>query len=177
MGTTAISPRKFQCDTNSCPVLLKSTPPPGVVYAANMFALLPNTIPSLYIAVDKNQSAIVVAFEGTSVFGLTGLPQLLASINSALFPALPFRGPTCTNCLVARGYLNSWASVSDTVVSIVRGQLGMPGQGGYRVVFTGHSLGGAIAGVAAAECRSNGTFGRTTVDLVRTSLVDELTPA
>jgi predicted lipase len=77
----------------------------------------------------------------------------------------------CANCMIARGYYESYISVNKTVVETINTQLVL--HPNYTIVSTGHSLGGALASIAALELRRlNNTL---TVHLVNTQAKSKLT--
>jgi len=93
---------------------------------------------------------IIVAFRGSESF---------RNYRTFLdFPLIPI--DLCAGCLGGKGYWTGWREVRDEVLDAVkRSHAEYPG---FKVVVTGHSLGGAIATFAAAEVRDAGHI----VDLV-----------
>jgi hypothetical protein len=112
-----------------------------------------------FVAVDRTNKLIVVSFRGTencNVFtgDLSGNCQ--ANLQSLTLQNSDF----CNGCMIAPGYLSAWNEVRDNVIQAVRGA--NITNNGFRVLSTGHSLGGALSTVAALELRRQGF----TVDLV-----------
>ena len=66
----------------------------------------------------------------------------------------------CNGCFAHAGWLDSWNGVKSLVRGAVDGARAT--YPGYKIVSTGHSLGGALATLAAAELRKAGY----TIDLV-----------
>ncbi|KAI5848646.1 Alpha/Beta hydrolase protein [Morchella snyderi] len=114
---------------------------------------------------------IIVAFRGT--YSIANALADLA-INKQEYVPYPDGGhspepvaDTCDDCLVHAGFLQSWshtnAIISD-VVAALRAQ-----HPAYRLTLVGHSLGGAVAALAALDYRSRGwdplvtTFGEPKV--------------
>jgi hypothetical protein len=108
------------------------------------------------VALDYTHDAIVVAFRGTD----TSDPASVAAEATAPAEPLP---DLCAGCWGSSGTYYSWVSVRDVVLSRVLEALAE--EPSYRVVVTGHSLGGAIATVAAFELRNNPNIAAP-VDLV-----------
>lgn len=112
------------------------------------------------------QGEIVVAFRGTysianTVVDLSTVPQ-----EYVPYPAPPpgdgesddpdggdggDGGPKCDNCTVHMGFMASWRNAREVVIpALVAAREEHPG---YRVHLVGHSLGGAVAALAALELR------------------------
>lgn len=61
----------------------------------------------------------------------------------------------CTGCTADQGFYDSWKEASAGVMSVLGAAAAS--NPSYNVVVVGHSLGGAIAAIAAAEIRNGGT--------------------
>jgi len=101
-----------------------------------------------FVVRDDRRREIVVAFRGSHEFA-----DMVTDGNLVLIP-LVSRGIDKNNtALVHAGFLISYNSVRAVVVHVVRDQLlAYPN---YAVVITGHSLGGALASIAALSVKSN----------------------
>lgn len=70
--------------------------------------------------------------------------------------------PKCEGCWAHAGFLESWRVASEVVVPVVDGLLKQWAGHGYKLELVGHSLGGAVAGLAGLEFRERGWKGRVT---------------
>lgn len=104
------------------------------------------------MAVDRTKQLIVVSFRGTQSFENLKALLKLGMVDTGI----------CTGCKAHEGFNQAWLDVKDTVVGEIRKQISNSANAKFKVVVTGHSLGAAIATVAAADLRS--TF--PVVDLV-----------
>jgi pimeloyl-ACP methyl ester carboxylesterase len=105
------------------------------------------------IAVDRTKELIIVSFQGTQNLG-----NLLANFNLGLTPI-----DICPGCSAHAGFYEAWTTVRADVIRIVLDALVV--NRGFRVVSTGHSLGGGLATLAGAELRKHNII----VDVVRFS--------
>jgi hypothetical protein len=96
-----------------------------------------------YVATDSTHNLIVTAFRGTR-----SLPNFLADAF-----LLQTSTDICSGCSAARGFYNSWNEARDSVLTAVK--TASAANPGYQIAVTGHSLGGAIADLAAAELRND----------------------
>ncbi|KAL1996643.1 hypothetical protein VTN49DRAFT_7508 [Thermomyces lanuginosus] len=120
--------------------------------------------------VDAADATFLYSFEDSGLGDVTGL---LALDNTNKLIVLSFRGSRsvenwianlaadlteisdiCSGCEGHVGFVTSWRSVADTIREQVQNAVNEHPD--YRVVFTGHSLGGALATIAAAALRGNG---------------------
>ncbi|KAK2069479.1 hypothetical protein P8C59_004059 [Phyllachora maydis] len=107
-----------------------------------------------YIAVDHGDDpAIIVAFRGT--YSLTNTVVDLSTVPQAY---VPYPSPddddqldTCANCTVHAGFLASWRNAREMVLPALRTARAMHPR--HPVHLVGHSLGGAVAALAALELR------------------------
>lgn len=97
-----------------------------------------------FIAVDHVNDLIVVAFRGSK-----SVANYLGNLDIEMAP-----WPFCASCTVHAGFYDSWKSVKPQVESTLN--TATQTWPSYAVVATGHSLGGAIAALAAAELRTTG---------------------
>jgi alpha-beta hydrolase superfamily lysophospholipase len=83
----------------------------------------------------------------------------LGDLNLSLVPLDFCNG--VANCLGHAGFFQSWSDVRSRVINAV--ETASNQNQGFKVLATGHSLGAAIASMAALELRNRGF----TVDMVR----------
>ncbi|ORX94214.1 Alpha/Beta hydrolase protein [Clohesyomyces aquaticus] len=112
-----------------------------------------------YVATDTTNKLIIIAFRGSR-----SVRNWLTNLN---FPVVPTT--ICTDCNAAAGFWSSWKEAEEKVLSAVtKARTEHPD---YKIVATGHSLGGAISSLAAGVLRSQGvnvdlyTFGSPRVGL------------
>ncbi|PSR92098.1 Alpha/Beta hydrolase protein [Coniella lustricola] len=117
-----------------------------------------------YVAVDhgsedgKEQPAIIVAFRGT--YSLTNTVIDLSTIPQEYVPYPdPDEGSEhnredirCTNCTVHMGFLESWKQARRLVMPVIKNARARHKQ--YPIRLVGHSLGGAVACLAALEMKA-----------------------
>jgi alpha-beta hydrolase superfamily lysophospholipase len=104
-----------------------------------------------YVAIDSTNRNIVISFRGS-----LSVRNWLANVD---FTAIPT--DLCGDCKVHQGFWKSWLEARPGILSAVKAAAAE--NPGYGVVATGHSLGGAIATLCAADLRNSGY----TVALVR----------
>ncbi|RPB25835.1 alpha/beta-hydrolase [Terfezia boudieri ATCC MYA-4762] len=118
---------------------------------------------------------IIIAFRGTYSLA-NAIADLSLSKQSYLpYPSDGHSSPTpedqkCENCTVHSGFLESWTQaerlIGETVSNLVKV---WKAERGYELVLVGHSLGGAVAALAALEFNAKGygpvvtTFGEPRV--------------
>lgn len=107
-----------------------------------------------YVATDPTNKLIVVAFRGSE--------SIVNYIADAEFPLVE-AADICALCQAETGFYTSWEEAKSGVVAAV--QSAAAANPDYEVVATGHSLGAAIATLAAANLRNLGL----TVGLVCTT--------
>ncbi|KAL3422290.1 lipase [Phlyctema vagabunda] len=105
-----------------------------------------------FFSIDKSAKRIILAFRGTP------------GMNSAIFmnnldvnrDATNICGTANINdkCKVHHGYLESWKEIQSVVEKDLKAAL--EAYPDYHIVFTGHSLGGAVASIGAAVMRNAG---------------------
>ncbi|KXJ95546.1 Alpha/Beta hydrolase protein [Microdochium bolleyi] len=117
-----------------------------------------------YVAVDNSfhgtgSGAIIVAFRGT--YSIANTVVDLSTVPQAYVPYLspkdggdkPPKEPQnrCTNCTVHMGFLSSWKAARDDVLPTLK--LLHDQYPDYPIHLLGHSLGGAVAALAALEIK------------------------
>jgi len=101
-----------------------------------------------YIARDDDRKEIVIALRGSA-----SIEDLMADSKIALVPFVSPGVSPPSGTLVHAGFLSAWNSVVDVVISIVEAELAAKPE--YSIVAVGHSLGGAVASLAAISLRQN----------------------
>jgi predicted lipase len=104
-----------------------------------------------YVATDTTNNLTIISFQGTE-----SAKQAIADLNLSLMNI----SDVCSGCTVHTGFWQSWNESRLLVTQALQDlRKKYPDN---KVITTGHSLGGAIATLAAAELRSSGIL----VDLV-----------
>lgn len=98
-----------------------------------------------YLALDHTRSLTVLAFRGSE--------SVRNYITDADFPTVTT--DICSGCTADQGFYNSWLEARTGILAALKTTAA--GNPSYKVVVVGHSLGGAIAAIAAAEIRNSGT--------------------
>ena len=163
IGTTGIS-KPFDC-VSRC----DEFPTLSLVKAWNTGILLSDSCG--YIAVDHGKGhhnkggdfedrasskAIIVAFRGTysitnTVIDLSTVPQKYVPYPSPGTNETEALHPECTNCTVHMGFWRSWKHARDMVIPEIKAL--KEEYPGYAIHLVGHSLGGAVACLAALELK------------------------
>lgn len=96
------------------------------------------------VAVDSTNRKIVVNFRGSQ--------SARNWLNNLDFTAIP--SDICSQCRVHQGFWRSWLEARPRILTAIKEAAAQ--NPGYGIVATGHSLGGAIATLAAANLRNSG---------------------
>ncbi|CAN8095158.1 unnamed protein product [Discula destructiva] len=114
---------------------------------ATILGVMPNTTVfdlEGYVALDTVREEIVVAFRGSS-----DLRNWIADFDFILTPF-----SECDGCYVHNGFYESWQQIKSYAQEFVQGAYALHPD--YKLTLTGHSLGAAVATVAAVDFRVNG---------------------
>jgi len=130
---------EVQCPDGICPDVTNSTST-----TIGTFADTERTDTTGFIAKDDTKKAIVLSFRGSS-----SIRNFVADANIAMEDV-----PYCSGCSVHKGFLKSFEEALPLIDMPLRSLI--KANPTYRVVMTGHSLGGAIATLAALHYRSQG---------------------
>ncbi|KAL8639195.1 MAG: hypothetical protein Q9228_003742 [Teloschistes exilis] len=130
---------KISCSTGNCPLVSNDD-----VVAVYEFQNSLKTDVTGYVAVDNTRSLTVLAFRGSK--------SVRNFITDVDFPAT--QTDICPSCTAHQGFWGSWVEARKGVLAALKTTAAS--HPNNRVVVTGHSLGGAIADLAAAEIRKSG---------------------
>ncbi|CAG7928653.1 unnamed protein product [Penicillium olsonii] len=136
---TAKTGYKINCDKGNCPDVEKNG---GTIFYDFSNDTITDT--AGFIAVDDIKKAIVLAFRGSY--------SVRNWIADASFPYTSTG--ICTGCEAELGFWGSWKAVRENIQSQLHDAFSQNSD--YELIVTGHSLGAAIASLAAADLRSNG---------------------
>ncbi|KAH7304305.1 lipase [Stachybotrys elegans] len=130
--------RLVSCSDNACPLLSSNS---VKNYA---FVGFDQSISRGFVAIDPVKQAIVVALMGTnSIAGF--IADVLVPLESI---------DLCSGCKAHQGWYDGLGDIRGATVAAVRAaKQAWPS---YKVVVTGHSLGGAVGTLLAATLRSSG---------------------
>lgn len=126
------------CSAGNCPLVEASG-----AYSVAEFENIPGSDDTGFMAVDDANRLVVLVFRG-SVSRLNWHKD---------FDIIKAHTDMCKHCHIHHGYWKSWMGIRDSVKAAV--QQTLDASPGYRFVITGHSLGGALATLAAADFRKD----------------------
>ncbi|KAF1911354.1 Alpha/Beta hydrolase protein [Ampelomyces quisqualis] len=130
---------KLSCAQGNCP-LVESASTNTLTEFENSLA----TDVTGFVATDSTNKLIVLSFRGSR--------SIRNWITNLAFPAIPTS--ICPDCLSSKGIWVSWLEAQKNVVAAINAAQAQHPT--YKIVATGHSLGGALASLAAAVLRSQG---------------------
>ncbi|KAF2867901.1 Alpha/Beta hydrolase protein [Massariosphaeria phaeospora] len=128
------------CEKDKCPLVEKANASTVVEFTSTTST----TGVTGYLAIDPTNNLIVLTFRGSST-----LNNWLTNMDFALI-----RTKLCSSCTVHRGFYQSWLDARDALLDVLKATSAQYPH--YKIVVTGHSLGGAIATLAAAQLRNDG---------------------
>ena len=138
------------CPTSNCPL----------VEAADATTMMEfedtsSTDDTGFVAVDDKNRMVIVAFRGSDSWSnwVVNLEVIRVATD------------WCDNCNVHDGYWKSWHEIKDRIIPLL--EKAVKEHSDYRIIITGHSLGAAIATLAAAEIRMIGSHYMKFTELVR----------
>lgn len=130
---------EIQCPDGICPAVTNSTS-----MTIGTFADTKKTDTTGFVAKDDTKKAIVLSFRGSS-----SIRNFVADAKIATESV-----PYCGGCSVHKGFLKSFKEALPLIDKPLRSLI--KANPTYKIVMTGHSLGGAIATIAALHYRSQG---------------------
>jgi predicted lipase len=97
-----------------------------------------------FVALDHTNQLIVISFRGSQ-----SIQNWISNLDVAMEPF-----SICSGCQAHSGFLDSWNSAKTIVQGAIDGA--KSANPSYNIVATGHSLGAALATLAAADLRNSG---------------------
>lgn len=135
------SPRtKLTCAKGNCPLVEEADTTTLIE-----FSRTPSTDTSGFVALDRTNRLIVLSFRGTQSVTNAATGLLVGLADSSI----------CRGCQVHTGFLNGWNEIRAEVLRTIDDALAR--NPSYHIIATGHSLGGALAELAAAVIRNTRT--------------------
>ncbi|KAF2271182.1 alpha/beta-hydrolase [Lojkania enalia] len=129
---------KITCSSGSCPLVESATTNSLAEFSKG------NTDVTGFVALDNTNRQIIVSFRGSSSIENWMANLDIKAVNTDI----------CSGCSAHSGFWRSWSQARDEVLQAVKNACAA--NPGYSVATTGHSLGGAIATLAAAQLRNEG---------------------
>ncbi|KAI4290696.1 MAG: hypothetical protein L6R35_000003 [Caloplaca aegaea] len=130
---------KITCSAGNCPLVESND-----VISVYEFENSLKTDVTGYVAIDNTRALTVLAFRGSQ--------SVRNFVTDANFPAT--QTDICPSCTAHAGFWDSWVEARPGVMAALK--TAAASHPNNRVAVVGHSLGGAIADLAAAEIRKSG---------------------
>lgn len=107
-----------------------------------------------FIAIDDTRRSIVIAFQGTAGIIQDKVIDAFAARDETDLCIGQTTSDEDDNCSIHSGFLGQWNEAREFVLeSLSKAYAAYPS---YQVVITGHSMGGAVAAIGAADLRNQG---------------------
>ncbi|CAN9181149.1 unnamed protein product [Alternaria alternata] len=131
---------QIECSTGNCPLVQDADSTTVIEYSRQETS----TDVTGFVAVDHTNKLVVVAFRGSQTIDAWRTNLDFGTTKTDI----------CPGCTAHSGFWQSWTDARDTVLPAVKqASAAFPS---YKITVTGHSLGGAIATLAAASMRNAG---------------------
>jgi len=127
------------CSAGNCP-LVQSAGAQSIVEFENVGL----TDATGFVALDHTNQLIVISFRGS-----ISIENWITDLTFAMVP-----WSLCAGCAVHAGFIDSWNSAKSLVQGAIDGARAT--YPSYNIIATGHSLGGALATLAAGDLRQAG---------------------
>ncbi|RYO89513.1 hypothetical protein DL764_008566 [Monosporascus ibericus] len=102
-----------------------------------------------FIARDDAAKEVILAFRGTS-----NIQDFMTDLAEDLVPFKTTGVTDCEGCMAHEGFLRAWNSVAQESIDGVNAELAANSD--YKVIVTGHSLGGSLASLATVSMIGSG---------------------
>ncbi|OJD40793.1 lipase class 3 [Diplodia corticola] len=130
---------EVSCEAGNCPLVDAATTDTVIEFEDSVV-----TDTTGFVATDSTNSQIVVSFRGSR-----SIQNWIANFDFATTATT-----ICDGCPAHSGFWNSWSEARSYVVDAI--ETAKAANPSYQIVATGHSLGGAVATLAAADLRNSG---------------------
>ncbi|KAB2579469.1 Lipase class 3 [Lasiodiplodia theobromae] len=130
---------EVSCEAGNCPLVDAATTNTVVEFEDSAV-----TDTTGFVATDSTNRLIVVSFRGSR-----SIQNWIANFDFGTTATT-----ICSGCPAHSGFWNSWQEARSYVVAAV--ESARAANPSYQIVATGHSLGGAVATLAAADLRNSG---------------------
>ncbi|KAL1796905.1 hypothetical protein ACET3X_005445 [Alternaria dauci] len=131
---------QIECSTGNCPLVQDADSTTVIEYSRDETS----TDVTGFVAIDHTSKLIVVAFRGSQTIDAWRTNLDFGTTKTDI----------CPDCTAHSGFWQSWKDARDTVLPAVKQtSAAFPS---YKIIVTGHSLGGAVATLAAASIRNAG---------------------
>ncbi|KAF1974427.1 alpha/beta-hydrolase [Bimuria novae-zelandiae CBS 107.79] len=137
---------QIKCNDGTCPLVQAANATSVVEYNRSFLRSYSDLATDVtgFVALDPTNELIVVSFRGS-----VSIQNWITNID---FKAVSTN--LCSGCTAHRGFYQSWLDSRSAVTATVNSLVAANPR--YKVITTGHSLGGAIATLAAADLRNSG---------------------